>query len=104
MGQEKFEAATESAQAIAEQMPVMALQFGLRAWRDALTGAAAWLSLATSSDIGKVSAHQAVAANSIDRFMHSALHLSDSTARMSERGLHPIHSRATANARRLIKG
>jgi len=104
MGQEKFEAVTESAQAIAEQMSVMSMQFGLRAWRDALTGTAAWMSLATSRDVGKMSAHHAVAAGSIDRFMHSALQLSDSTVKMSERGLHPIHSRATANARRLIKG
>ena len=70
MGQEKLEAARESAFAMGSQIARMNSQLGLRAWQDMMAAGSTMLSM---------------------------------TAELAGRGLKPIHSRATANAKRLRK-
>ena len=101
MGQEKVEAATESARAIAAHLTTMNLKLGARAFRHMATGTAALMSLATSRSVGQSITRQAKLAETISRSAITACEFSGSTARLARRGLKPIHARATANARRL---
>jgi hypothetical protein len=103
MGQEKIEAATESARAIAAQMATMNLKFGARAFRHMVTATAAIASLAASRSVGQSITRQVKFAETLSRSAKTAFELSDSSARLARRGLKPIHARATANARRLSK-
>jgi hypothetical protein len=103
MGQEKIEAATESARAIAAHLTTMNLKLGARALRHMMTGTAALMSLAASRSSGQSITRQAKLAKTLSRSAITASELSDSTARLARRGLKPIHARATANARRLGK-
>jgi len=103
MGQEKIEAAAESARAIAAHLATMNLKFGTRVFTHMVTGAAALMSLAASRSVGQSIARQAKLAESVSRSAKIASGLSDSTAQVARRGLKPIHARATSNARRLGK-
>jgi hypothetical protein len=103
MGEEKIEAATESARAIAAHLTTMNLEVGARAFRHMLTGTAALMSLAASRSVGQSITRQAKLAQTLSRSAITASELFDSTARLARRGLKPIHARATANARRLGK-
>ena len=103
MGQEKIEASTESAQAMAAQMMRTNPQLGALAVKQMLTGATAMMSLATSRTIGQSMAQQAKLVRIMTQSAVTASQLSGSTARLAQRGLKPIHSRATANAKRLGK-
>lgn len=103
MGQEKVEAATESARAIAAHLATVNLKLGARAFRHMTTGTAALMSLAASRSVGQSMARQAKLAKTLSRSAKTAFELSGSTARLAGRGLRPIHARATANARRLAK-
>jgi hypothetical protein len=103
MSQEKIDAATESARAIAVQLTTMNLKFGAQAFRHMVTGAAAAMSLAASRNVGQSMARQAKFAETLSRSAITAFGFSDSAARLARRGLEPIHARATANARRLGK-
>jgi len=102
MGQEKIEAATESARAIAAHLTTMNLKLGARALRHMMTGTAALMSLASRS-VGQSITRQVKLAGSLSRSAKSAAELSDSTARLATRGIKPVHARARANARRLGK-
>ena len=99
MGQEKIEAAAESAQAMIAQM--MSLQLGARAVKQMMTGATSMMSLAASHTVGQSMARQAKLARTLIQSAATASQLSNSTALLVKRGLKPIHSRATANAERL---
>ncbi len=101
MGQEKVEAATESARAIAAHLTAMNLKFGARALRYMVTGTTALMSLAASRSVGQSITRQAKLAETLSRSAKTASELSDSTAQLARRGLKPIRVRATANARRL---
>ncbi len=101
MGQEKVDAASESARAIAAQLTTMQLSFGALAFRQIVTAMGALMALAASRNAGQFIARQAVLAESVTRTALTAVALSDSTARVATHGLKPIHARATANARRL---
>jgi len=103
MRQEKIEAATESARAIAAHLTLMNLKFGARAFRHMVAGTAALMSLATSRSVGQSITRQAKLVETISRSAITACELYGSTARLAGRGLKPIHARATANARRLGK-
>jgi hypothetical protein len=103
MGQEKVEAATESARAIAAHLTTVNLKLRARAFRHMVTGTAALMSLATSRSVGQSITRQAKLAGTLSRSAITASELSNSTARLARRGLKPIHARATANARRLGK-
>jgi hypothetical protein len=101
MGHEKFEAATESARAMAAHWTTMNLTFGARAFRHMATGSAALMALAASRSIGESVTRHAKLAETLSRSARTASDFSDSTAGLAQRGLRPIHARATANARRL---
>jgi len=103
MGQEKYEAAAESAQAFTAHLTTMNLKFGARVFRQLVTGTAALMSLASSRNVGQFVARQASLTQTLSRSTITALELSDSTAILARRSLKPIHARATANARRLGK-
>jgi methionine synthase I (cobalamin-dependent) len=103
MGQEKIEAAAESAQAMAAHMVKMNPQLGARAVRQMLTGATAIMSLAASRNAGQSLARQAKLVRAMARSATTASLLSGSAARLAQRGLKPVHARATANAKRLGK-
>ena len=101
MGQEKVEAATESARAIAAHWTTMNMTFGARAFGHMATGAAALMSLAASRSVGQSITRQAELTETLTRSAMTASELSGSTARLARRGLKPIQARATANAKRL---
>jgi hypothetical protein len=103
MGQEKIEAATESARAIAANMTTMNTRFGVRAFNHMMNGTAALMSLVASRSVGQFITRQAKYAETMSRSATMASEFSDSTARLARRGLKPIHICATANARRLGK-
>jgi hypothetical protein len=78
-------------------------QLGLRAWQDLMAAGGAMLSLAGSRTLTDMMARQAKLARTVSQSAVSASQLSDVTAKLAGHGLKPIHSRATANAKRLRK-
>jgi hypothetical protein len=103
MGQEKIDAATESAQAMGLQLLNMNLRFSARVFRHMVTGGAAMMSLATSRDAKQFVTGQARLAQTMSQSAATAADMSHSTVRIAAHGLKPVHARATANARRLGK-
>ena len=103
MGQEKFEAAAASTRGMAAHLATMNLRLGAQAFRQLVTGSAAFTSLAMSRTADQFVTRQAKLTQTLMRSTLSALEWSDSTARLAGHGLKPIHARATANARRLRK-
>jgi hypothetical protein len=103
MGQEKIEAATESARAITAHLATMNLQFGASALGHMVAGTTALMSLAASRSVGQFLTRQVRLAETLSRSAKTVSELYDSTARLATRGLKPIHARASANARRLGK-
>lgn len=103
MGQEKIEAAVESASAMAAQMMRMNPLLGPRAFGRMMAGAAAVMSLAASRTAGQAMARHAKLVRTMRESATTTAQLSGATARLAQRGLKPIHARATANARRLGK-
>mgnify|MGYP003410793606 FL=1 len=103
MGQEKFDAAAASAQAMGLQLLNMNLRFGARVFRHMATGGAAMASLAASRDAGQFVTRQAQLVRAVSQSVATMAEMSHSTVRIAAHGLKPIHARATANARRLGK-
>ena len=104
MGQEKITAAAESSQAVALSLMRLNQQFGAIAFKQMFTATAAMTSLAASRTLGQSVARQTKLVR--DTVTHSAVatsQLSKSAARVAHRGLKPIHSRTTGNAKRLGK-
>ena len=105
MGQEKVDAAGESGHAMFVDMMRMNHQLGALALKQMLAGASAMTSLSMSRSTSQSMQGQAKLIH--DTMAHSAAaaaQLSNSMARLANRGLAPIHSRATGNAKRLGKG
>jgi len=102
MGQEKMEAASESVQAMANRVLTINQQIGAHALGQMMAGATDMLSLATSRTTGQALARQAKLIRTLTRGAFSTSQLS-ATARLTQHGLKPFHSRATANAKRLGK-
>jgi hypothetical protein len=103
MGLEKVEAASESAQAVAARWITMNLNLGASVFRHMVTGGAAVASLTASRDFGQFVTRQAKLVETMCRASVTAREWSESTARLADRGLKPIHARATANAKRLAR-
>ncbi len=102
MGEEKIEAVAESTQAMIAQMMKLN-QLGTKAVSQMITGAMSIMSLATSRTAKQFRNRQAKLTRKVNQSTSTVSLLSASTARVLERGLQPIHSRATANAKRLGK-
>lgn len=103
MRQEKIEAGVESASAMAAQMMAMNPLLGPRAFKHLMTGAAAVMSLAASRTVSQAMARHAKLVRTMMQSTATTAQLSGAAARLTQRGLKPIHSRATANAKRLGK-
>ena len=103
MGQEKVEAGVESGSAMAAQMMTMNPLLGALAVKHMTRGAAAVMSLAASRTAGQAMARHAKLVRTMTQSAGTTAQLSGAAARLAQRGLKPIHSRATANAKRLGK-
>ena len=78
-------------------------QLGTRAVQQMLTGVTDIMALAASRTAGQSIARQAKLVRTMTRSASTASQLSASAAQLAQRGLTPIHARATANAKRLGK-
>jgi hypothetical protein len=104
MGQEKLAAATESAQAVATRMLNLNQQMGTIAFNQLVAGTAGIMSVAAARTIAQSSKAQAeLVRDTVSSSAKAASQLADSVARAAHHGLKPVHSRATANAKRLAK-
>lgn len=104
MVREKVAATSESAQGMAFAWLRFNQKFAEIAFRQISAGTAAFLSLATSRTLGESVTRQGNLLR--ETMVHSATatsQLSQSAAHVAQRGLQPIHSRATANSKRLAK-
>jgi len=101
MGVEKLEAANESAWAMGQHLSTVNAQLAMGAWRDLAAAGAAWLTLASSKTLPQAIEQQQRLMQSVSQSADSASRLSELAARLTQHGLKPIHSRATANAKRL---
>ncbi len=101
MGQEKIEAANESAQTIAAQMMRINPLLGWRAFSQAVAVANAMMSVASSRTVAQSLRRQAALAHTLAQSGATAPRICKSAAQVARHGLKPLHSRATANAKRL---
>lgn len=104
MGQEKGEAAIESAQAVGMRMLVLNQQFAALAFRHMVSTSSALLSLAASRTPAESAQRQAkfvrdTTANSVAM----ASKVSGAAAKLAGGALAPVHARVNRNARRLSK-
>ena len=104
MAQEKFDAASASAAAMAGQWLSIGGGFGIQVWHDLLQAGIAMLSLASSRTVQQSIDRQAELTRTLKRSAASASRLGTAGARVAHQGLQPIHAAATANARRLTRG
>jgi len=103
MGQEKVAAVSESGTAMVSQLH--ATQFALthRAVRQLLQTAEAMSALMVSVSPVQAAAQTRRLMNAANRSAATASQLSSAAARIAQRGLRPIYTRATSNATRLLK-
>jgi len=101
MGHEKLAAASESGAAIANQLHTTQYTLVNRAVKDWLGSAVALFSLATSTSADQAKSHAEAFGTAAVRSAASVTQLSSAGARIVQRGLRPIHAKATSNARRL---
>ncbi|HYD81033.1 MAG TPA: polyhydroxyalkanoate granule-associated phasin [Paucimonas sp.] len=104
MGQEKLEAAAESLQAIGLRVYAMNQQIALLAYRQFVASVGGFMALAGSRSMAHTAKLQSDLMRNAMSHAASALNqLGGAVARTAHKGLMPIHSRATANARRLAR-
>jgi hypothetical protein len=103
MGQEKIEAAAESARAMAEFVMMMNRQLGAQTFSQMLTGSSAMISLAASSSIGQSIERQGELVRTMTESAIAVSQLPNSAGLLAQRAVKPICSRTKANARRLGK-
>ncbi|HEX6364045.1 MAG TPA: polyhydroxyalkanoate granule-associated phasin [Albitalea sp.] len=101
MGFEKVEAAGESLWAMGQHVLMANTQVWTRAWQDAVASTTAWMSCSGSRTLPQLLERQLEVAQALSQSARSAARLSDAAAHLVDKGLKPIHARATANARRL---
>lgn len=101
MGLEKVEAAGESAWAMGQHLSTANTQLAMKAWQDMVAAGTAWMTLASCRTLPQMMRSQAKLAQAVTQSAASATKLSEVAARVGKHGLKPIHSRATANAKRL---
>jgi hypothetical protein len=97
MGQEKIDAAAESARAMAEFVMTMNCQIGAQAFSQMLTG----FSLAASSSIGQSLERQGDLVRTMTESAITASQLPNSAGLLAQSAVEPIYCRTKANARRL---
>ena len=102
MGQEKIDAVGESAQSVAERMATMQMHFATLAFKQMLGSTSRIFSLASTPPIS-ANMHSQLMHHACSNSAVLASQLSGSVARLMQHALKPIHSRATGNAKRLLK-
>ncbi|CAN5295258.1 hypothetical protein BH10PSE18_BH10PSE18_25210 [soil metagenome] len=103
MGEEKLAAASESGAAITSQLNASGVSLVNRAVQHWFGSAAALVGLATSLTPTQAAVHGNALMEVGKRVVANASHVSSAGARVAQRGLKPIHAKATSNARRLAK-
>ncbi len=103
MGQEKLEAGTKSAQAMAAHILAMGEPWGASAYRDGLRNYAALVSFANSRTASQAITRQAALLHALSQSALGMAQASTSVTALAHRGLGPIHAKAVANAKRLRK-
>ncbi len=104
MGREKGEAALESARAVGVRMLALNQQFVALAFKQMLSASAALMSIAASRTAAEsVERQSKLARETLATTVAVASKLSASTAQLAQRALKPVHTRVSANARRLGK-
>ena len=100
MGDEKLAAASESGSAIASQLHATQANLvrGAEQW---LLSASALMALATSATPAQAVRRSEAFVHATTRAAATTSRLSSAGARITQRGLKPIHAKATSNARRL---
>ena len=101
MGQEKIEAAAESARAMAEFVMTMNRQLGAQAFSQMLTGSTAMILLAASRSVGQSIERQGDLVRTMTESAITATELPNSAGLLAQEAVKPIYSRTKANARRL---
>jgi len=97
MGHEKLAAAGESGAAMANQLHTTQFALFQRMIKHWLGG----FSLATSTTPAQAMTHVEALGTAVTRSAAAVSQLSSASARIVQRGLKPIHAKATSNARRL---
>jgi hypothetical protein len=103
MGQEKIDAAAESARAMAEFVMMINCQIGAQAFSQMLTGSTAMISLAASRSIEQSIERQGELVRTMTESAITASQLPNSAGLLAQSAVEPIYSRTKANARRLGK-
>lgn len=103
MGHEKLEAVAESGAAIANQLHTTHYALVNRAVQHWVGSANALVGLATSTSPAQAMSHGNRFVDAVTRSAATATQLTSAAARIAQRGLRPIHAKATANARRLTR-
>ncbi|MES2538272.1 MAG: polyhydroxyalkanoate granule-associated phasin [Pseudomonadota bacterium] len=104
MSQEKIEAVTESAQAIAARAFSLHHEISVITLRQIVAGTNGIMLLATSRTVTQSSQLQVkLVSEALCSSADAATQLADLLAQLAQHGLKPIHARVTANARRLAR-
>ncbi len=101
MSEEKLAAVTESGAAIANQLHTVNYALANRAVQQWFQSGTTWLSLATSFTPAQALTRGQAFIDASTRAAATVTQLSSASARVAQRALKPIHSKATSNARRL---
>ncbi len=101
MGQEKLDAANESGAAMAVQMQNTQVAFTTHAVQHWFAGVSALFTMAFSTTPAQAFERQGEFIDAATRSAATVSQLSSASARIAQRGLKPIHAKATSNARRL---
>ncbi|MGJ7509357.1 polyhydroxyalkanoate granule-associated phasin [Variovorax sp. GT1P44] len=101
MGHEKLAAASEAGAAMANQLHTTQFALINRAMKHWLGSGVALFSLATSTTPVQALTYAEEVGTAATRSAAAVSQLSSASARIVQRGLKPIHAKATSNARRL---
>lgn len=103
MGQEKIEAATESAHAMAWKMATTSQQFGTAVLQQMMQAAGSVPRLSQAGSLQSARVQQALLRQTVAGSTALTAKMAEATAQVMTQGLRPVHARATANAKRLAK-
>ncbi|VWX59396.1 conserved hypothetical protein [Burkholderiales bacterium 8X] len=101
MSHEKLMAAGESSAAIANQLHTTQFTLMNRAARQWVAGASAWVALSTNANPAELASHVDAIAEAANRSAATLSQISSAGARIVQRGIKPILSKTTENAKRL---
>lgn len=102
MGQEKLDAASESGAAMAHEIGTRQVALMGHAMQHWLGSVSAFFALAVATTPAEALSRHGEFVDAATRTVVVASELSNAGARVAQRGLAPIHEKATSNARRLV--